>query len=120
MPISGPVLENEPPMKPLSRREKQICYVDDLNPILTTHEEFYILDNCLTLFEEASGCQFHRDPTSQKCKVMPLCAWKQWLTSVPLPFLLVTDNADVLGVQIYEKWSETLRINGDKLVEKVK
>ena len=52
---------------------------------------------------------------------MPLGVWKQWLTqaSVPLPFLLVTDNADVLGVQIYEKWSETLRVNGDKLVEKV-
>ena len=53
--------------------------------------------------------------------VMPLGVWKQWLTqeTVPLPFLLVTDSADVLGVQLFEKWTETLRENGEKVVQKV-
>ena len=72
MPVLGPVQENEDRLEPLSRTEKQIAYVDDINPIITSVEEFMILNDCLTLFEFASGCKFHRDPHSQKCKAMPL------------------------------------------------
>ena len=52
---------------------------------------------------------------------MPLGPWKNWLNqeTIPLPFLLVTDCAEVLGVKIYEKWADTLRSNGNSIVEKV-
>ena len=85
-------------------------YVDDLNPIVTKVEEFKTVDSCLVLFEKASGCEFHRDPNSQKCKVTPFGKWKQWLTqdNVPLPFLLVTETLEILGVKIFESYSDTV------------
>ena len=121
IPVAGPVLENQVSLKPLSRVQKQVAYVDDINPLLTSVDEFHVLDKCLMLFEYSSGCQFQRDHISQKCKAMPLGPWKQWLTqeTIPLPFLLVSDYADVLGVQLHDKWTDTLRINGDRTVAKV-
>ena len=121
IPVAGPVLKDQVALKPLSRVQKQVVYVDDINPLLTSIEEFHILNECLLLFECSSGCQFHRDPVSQKCKAMPLGPWKHWLTqeTIPLPFLLVSNSADVLGVQLHEKWADTLRTNGDRMVSNV-
>ena len=44
MPVSGPLQEDQAPLPLLSHTEKQINYVDDLNPIVTSREEFYLLD----------------------------------------------------------------------------
>ena len=120
-PVLGPVLENEERICPIKHTEKTIDYVDDLNPIVTNVEEFQIVDSCLVLFEKASGCEFHRDPNSQKCKVTPFGKWKQWLTqeNVPLPFLLVTETLEILGVKIFESYSDTRRDFGSKMVEKI-
>ena len=96
--------------------------MDDLNPVITKVEEFYTLNSFLSLFETASGCKFHRDPSSQKCKITPLGEWKEWLTqeTVPLPFLLVSDHLDILGVKIFESWSKTRHTAGDELKQKIK
>ena len=96
-------------MIPLKKTTSIIGYVDDLNPVITKVEEFGTCNTYLLLFEKASGCQFHRDPRSQKCKITPLGRWKDWMTqnAVPLPFLLVSDNLDILGVKIFDSWSKT-------------
>ena len=93
-------------MSPIEKKTSIIGYVDDLNPVITKVEEFEICNSYLILFERASGCKFHRDPASQKCKVTPLGDWKEWLNqeTVPLPFLLVSDHLDILGVKIFEFW----------------
>ena len=120
-PVLGPVPKNEERLPPITHTEKTMNYVDDLNPIVTKVEEFKTVDSCLVLFEKASGCEFHRDPNSQKCKVTPFGKWKQWLTqdNVPLPFLLVTETLEILGVKIFESYSDTRRDFGSKMVEKI-
>ena len=106
----------------VKKNEKVVGYVDDIAPFITKEEEFIILDESLKTFELASGCKFHRDPNSQKCKVMPIGSWKRWLTQkkVPLPFLRVTDHLEILGAKLFESWTKTRNYIGEKLVETVK
>ena len=98
-----------------------MSYVDDIMPFLTEEEEFFILDRSLKLFELASGCQFHRDPHSQKCTVMPIGnRWKNKIkNNCPLPFLQVTDHIDVLGISLYQSWTSTRTKTGEKLLKKI-
>ena len=101
-------MEDENPIPCIKKNEKLVDYVDDVVPFITKKEEFFILDECLKVFEAASGCKFHRDPNSQKCKVMPIGPWKKWLTqeNVPLPFLKVSDHLEILGAKFYESWEK--------------
>jgi len=122
LPVCGPTLEHEVDLIPLKKTTSIIGYVDDLNPVITKVEEFGTCNTYLLLFEKASGCQFHRDPRSQKCKITPLGRWKEWMTqnAVPLPFLLVSDNLEILGVIIFDSWSKTRHTAGDELRKKIK
>ena len=122
LPVLGPVREHEQRLSPIEKKTKIIGYVDDLNPIVTKVEEFKTLDFYLSIFERASGCKFHRDPNSQKCKITPLGKWKEMLSqnNVPLPFLLVSDHIEILGVKIFESWSNTRRSAGDDLKRRIK
>ena len=122
LPVFGPMEEMEEKMSPVEKNTSIIGYVDDLNPVITKVEEFHVCNSYLLLFEMASGCKFHRDPASQKCKVTPLGDWKNWLNqeSVPLPFLLVSDHLDILGVKIFESWSKTRHQAGNELKQKIK
>ena len=116
-PVLGPVSENEKTVHGIKKNKKVIGYVDDIAPYITKKEEFTILDESLKIFERASGCKFHRDQNSQKCKVMPMGAWKKWLTQdkVPLPFLRVTDHLEILGAKFFESWSKTKNYIGENL-----
>ena len=122
LPVFGPIEEHEEEMVPMAKRTCIIGYVDDLNPVITKVEEFDICHSYLILFERASGCKFHRDPSSQKCKITPLGEWKKWLNqeTVPLPFLLVSDHLEILGVKIFENWSKTRQTAGNELKQKIK
>ena len=71
-PVSGPSLQYAPPLPPVELRYKVIGYADDTKPAITTMEEFQVVDRALSLFERASGCRVHRDPTNMKCKFLPL------------------------------------------------
>ena len=121
-PVLGPVTEREKYIPGIKKNEKGVGYVDDIAPFITKKEEFVILDESLKTFELASGCKFHRDPNSQKCKVMPIGSWKSWLTQekVPLPFLKVSDHLEILGAKLFESWTKTRNYIGEKLVETVK
>ena len=121
LPVCGPVEEHEEKMPQLEKKTSIIGYVDDLNPVITKVEEFDICNSYLILFERASGCKFHRDPTSQKCKITPLGDWKVWLNqnTVPLPFLVVSDHLEILGVKIFEAWLTTRQTAGTELKQKI-
>ena len=122
LPVFGPVEEHGKNVAPIEKTTSIIGYVDDLNPVITKEEEFNICNIYLILFERASGCKFHRDPLSQKCKITPFGEWKEWLNqeTVPLPFLLVSDHIEILGVKFFESWSKTRRIAGDEIKQKIK
>ena len=122
LPVYGPLEEYAGTMPPVQKKTSIIGYVDDLNPVITKVEEFSICNSYLILFESASGCKFHRDPSSQKCKITPLGEWKMWLnqSTVPLPFLLVSDNLELLGVKIFESWPKTRQTAGMELKQKIK
>ena len=122
LPVCGPLEEHEEKIVPVEKKTSIIGYVDDLNPVITKVEEFNTLNTYLILFERASGCKFHRDPLSQKCKITPLGGWKKWLNqeTVPLPFLLVSDYLEILGVKIYESWYKTRHTAGNELKQKIK
>ena len=75
LPVSGTVLWKEPPLPPQEERYKVIYYADDVKPGVTSMEEFRLVDKASNLFEKASGCVLHRDPSSspwQGGRFMPL------------------------------------------------
>ena len=121
MPRAGPLNENQESIPDLEQNEKLVAYVDDIMPFLTKEEEFSVLNKCLILFEQASGCRFHRDPLSQKCTVMPLGNQmkKKLKNNCPLPFLQVTDRIEVLGISLYQTWTNTKSKTGEKLINKI-
>ena len=59
---------------------------------------FSLVDKACRLFELSSGCKLHRDPSSNKCKFLPLGRWKESLKQedIPLPYLRITDHLDYL------------------------
>ena len=76
MPVPGPVLAGEPFPPHLQEFYKVFGYIDDIKPALTCMQEFILIDQGSALFEAASGCKLHRDPTSGKVKFLPLGRWR--------------------------------------------
>ena len=69
-----------PPLAPQELRYKVIAYTDDVKPAITSMEEFVLVDKAMAIFEKRSGCKMHRDPTTDKCKFLPLGRWRGTLT----------------------------------------
>ena len=84
-------------------------------------EEFLLVDKACTLFEQSSGCRMHRDPTSQKCKFLPLGKWRTSLKQedVPLPYLRLTESLDYLGCKLCATYQASKKENGIILVKKI-
>ena len=76
MPVAGPICQEGTPLEPLEESYKVKGYADDLKAALTTMAEFLLLNMVLTIFEGASGCQVHRDPDQDKCKVLLVGKWR--------------------------------------------
>ena len=83
--------------------------------------EFSLLDQGYLLFEKASGCILHRDPTSGKVKFLPLGRWKGTLTQEDLPvhYIALSDHLDMVWVQLRATHTQTRKCNGDVLQERV-
>ena len=123
LPVTGPVLDGQPGLlPPMEQRYKVQGYLDDCKPAITTMSEFFLVDKACRLFELSSGCRLHRDPGSNKCKMLALGRWKGTLEQedVPLPYLRLTDHLDYLGVRLYSNYNATRRENGEILRQKVK
>ena len=123
LPVHGPVLQGQAvPLPPLETRYRVLGYLDDCKPAITTMAEFQLVDTACSLFERSSGCRLHRNPASQKCKVLLLGRWKGVLQQedIPLPYLKITDHLDYLGCKLFADYSTTRRENGEILKAKVK
>ena len=121
LPVEGPVLPNTPPLPPQEERYKVIGYADDVKPAVTKVEEFILIDNAMALFERASGCKLHRDPESKKCKFLPLAKWKGTLKQedIPCPYMTLTDELEMVGVELRGTWTQTRKANGDAIQKRV-
>ena len=84
-------------------------------------QEFTLIDQGSALFESASGCILHRDPTSGKVKFLPLGRWRGTLQQEDLPvnYIVLSEHLDMVGVQLKATYTQTRKINCDKLQEKV-
>ena len=59
-------------MAPREERFKLMAFCDDVKPAIMSIDEFNTCDTGATLFELAAGTKLHRDPTTEKCKFLPL------------------------------------------------
>ena len=86
-------------------------------------EEFTLIDRASALFESASGCRLHRNPSSKKCKFLPLGKWRKSLKQTDLPqncqYLVLSDHLDMVGVELRATWTQTKKSNGDIIQERV-
>ena len=84
-------------------------------------EEFSLVDKCLALFENASGCKLHRDPMNMKCKFLPLGRWRSSLKQADIPcnYMTLSDHLDMVGVTLMATWQQTKKANGDALQQRV-
>ena len=121
LPVHGPVQPGQV-LHPLETRYKVQGYLDDCKPAITSMSEFQLVDTACSLFERSSGCKLHRNPASNKSKVLLLGRWKGVLEQedIPLPYLKITDHLDYLGCKLYSDYSTTRRENGEVLKKKVR
>ena len=122
LPVSGPVDSfSVAPLPNLEERFRVMAYCDDVKPAITCIEEFFITDTGASLFEKAAGTKLHRDPSTDKCKFLPLGKWKRKLNQIdiPLDYLKLTDTLDMVGVQLCDSWQKSRCKNGNTLQEKV-
>ena len=124
-PASGPLLQGRlRQLQPLEVQEtyKVIGYVDDVKPSITSMNEFILVDQGSTIFEKASGCILHRNPASGKVKLLPLGRWKGVLQQedLPIKYIKISEQLDMVGVQLCATPTQTRQVNGEKLQEKVK
>ena len=102
LPVQGPALQGHV-LPPIETRYKVQGYLDDCKPAITTMAEFQLVDLACSLCEKSSGCKLHRNPDSNRCKVLLLGRWKGVLQQedIPLSYLKVTDHLDYLGCKLY-------------------
>ena len=79
------------------------------------------MDRASLLFEQASGCELHRDPTSGKVKFLPLGRWRETLQQedIPVPYILLSDHLDMVGVVLKATFTQTRKVNCDELLDKI-
>ena len=82
-----------------------------------------MVDEASALFEAASGCKLHRDPASQKCKILPLGKWRSSLKQENLPpscsYMVISDHLDMVGVELRANWTQTRKANGDIIQKRI-
>ena len=73
------------------------------------------------MFERSSGCKLHRDPSEEKCKFLPLGRWKGTLQQedIPLPYMVLSDSLEMVGVELRATWVQTRKVNGDIIQTRV-
>ena len=118
IPIYKNLLDSQPSSPAIY---KLIAYVDDVKPAISSMNEFSVVDMGSALFEAASGCVLHRDPTSGKVKLLPLGRWKGTLTieDLPVNYIKISEHLDMVGVKLQASYQKTRKINCDELLTKV-
>ena len=89
-------------------------YCDDVNLMVNKLEEFKIIDEAFTKFEDMSGAILSRN---QKSKVLGLGAWTgkaEW----PLAWLKTVPEVKVFGFKICASYKDMMSLNWDFRFEK--
>ena len=120
-PTLGPTLPGTPPVPQLQERYRLIAYVDDVKPAITSMQEFTLVDRASLMFEKASGCELHRDPSSGKVKFLPLGRWRGTLQQedIPVPYILLSEHLDMVGFVLKATFTQTRKVNCDELLDKI-
>ena len=115
LPAQGPLSYGQLALPPVEERYKVIGYADDVKPAITNMSEFGVVDKAMGLFEMASGCRLHRDPSTKKCKFLPLARWRGALKQedIPCPYMAISDHLEMIGVELRSSWTQTRKANGD-------
>ena len=94
---------------------------DDVKPGIASMAEFALVDKAADLFERSSGNKLHRDPVTGKCKVLPLGRWRNTLQQedIGFPYLRISDQLSMVGVELTASWQSTRKINNDDLQNRV-
>ena len=94
---------------------------DDIKPAITCMDEFKLVDTAMHLFENASGCKLHRDPSTKKCKFLALGRWRGTLEQedIPCQYMTLSDHLDMLGVELRATWTQTRKAYCDFIQERV-
>ena len=114
--------ENTTTMAPIKQEFKLVAYADDVKPAITSMEEFNLVDRACTLLEKASGVKLHRNPDTGKVKFLPLGRWRGTLTQEDLPhqYVRLSDHLDFVGVELRSTFTQTRKVNGDLIQERLK
>ena len=117
LPTFGPSFQDGTLPLPVEERYKVYCLADDVKPGVASLEEFALVDHAAGLFERSSGNRLHRDPTTGKCKVLPLGSWKNSLKQddIGFPYLQICEQLSMVGVELTGSWQSTRKINNDDL-----
>ena len=77
IPVQGPVQQGHTgALPPQETRYRVQGYLDDCKPAITSMAEFQLVDRACRIFERSSGCRLHRNPDTNKCKILALGRWK--------------------------------------------
>ena len=114
LPVLGPVCHGQQPLPPLEERYKVIGYAHYVKPAIISLSEFSLVHKAMEMFETASGCRLHRDPTTKKCKFLPLAKWRGTLQQQDIPsYMTISDHLEMIGVELRATWTQTRKANGD-------
>ena len=121
LPTHGPALLDGTQPVPVEERYKVYGLADDVKPAVASIDEFKFVDYAAALFEKSSGNLLHRDPAIGKCKVLPLGKWKTTLKQehIGFPYLQISDQLSMVGVELTAVWQSTRKINNDDLQNRV-
>ena len=121
LPSLGPFLSDGTPPEPVVEKYTVFGYADDVKPAVTTMAEFALVDHAVSLFERSSGNLLHRDPSTGKCKVLPLGRWRNSLQQedIRYPHLKLTDSLSMVGVELTASWQTTRKLNMDEVQSRV-
>ena len=118
-PVAGPTLPNQEALPALEDKYTIKGYADDLKPVIKSMAEFVMIDKVVGVFESASGCAIHRDPTQDKCKVLLLGGWKRLQQDdIPINYIRISDHLDMLGFTLMATFTKTRKANGDAVQSK--
>ena len=119
-PVAGPTLPDQVALPALEDRYTIKGYADDLKPVIKSMAEFVMIDEVVGVFESASGCAIHRDPTQDKCKVLLLGGWKRLQQhDIPINYIRISDHLDMLGFTLMATFTKTRKANGDAVQSKL-
>ena len=91
-------------------------YVDDVNILVDTDQDFHVIDGIFEEFEAVSGAILNR---SHKSKVLGLGQWAN-RTNWPLPWIKNVNELKIFGFQLKKSYEETLEANWNHTVPKFK